>query len=133
MTPGKVSLPAPAPPAPAELGEAAAQLLTTLQASISNLAQLHTHALALGEPLARLAGTDAPLERLQVQFRALGLDTKKGLLPAEGAARYLAALSGAAAAANALARRLNQDHRQVAPAEWHPVITNLLKAAEQLK
>ncbi len=125
------TLPKPAPPTKTELSAPAIQLLDTLQASISNLSQLHSHALGLGDPLARLAVENGPLERLQIRFRALGLDAKKGLLTPEDAARYLTSFADQAAALNSLARRLNQNASQVALAEWHPVLVGLQKATEQ--
>lgn len=125
------AVPRPAPPNKTELSEPAIQLLDTLQASISNLSQLHSHALDLGDPLARLAVENGPLERLQIRLRALGLDAKKGLLTPEDAARYLTSFADQAAALNSLARRLNQNASQVVPAEWHPVLVGLQKATEQ--
>lgn len=120
-------LPPPAPPAPADLTEDARALLAALLATLSNLAQLTQHALELGQPLSQLAIPGGPLAAAGDQLRQIGIELKTGSTPPTNSA----ALISAADQINSLARRLNQDRRDVAIADWHGPLSSLKSALSE--
>lgn len=120
-------VPPPAPPAPADLAPAARALLAALLATLSNLAQLAQHALELGQPLSQLATPGGPLAAAGDQLRQIGIEIKTGSTPPANSA----ALISAADQINSLARRLNQDRRDVAIADWHGPLSSLKSALSE--
>ena len=121
-------LPPPAPPATAELGPHAQELLSICHALTSNFTQLGSHAANSGEPIARLAGDGNLLQQLRAKSRELGLAIKRGELNEDRVSQALDAIKPASVSINALTRALNEDRAAVNPGVWHGPLTAIRSA-----
>lgn len=118
--------PKAAPPALSALPPAAQKLLQCCLGAATNLHQIEAHAAAAGEPLSRLAGPDALLQKLASKARDIGMQIKAGqLIDPQRIDEILTAIAAPAQRLNNdLARPLNS---QQAPAlaVWKEVLTSL--------
>lgn len=121
------SLPPPAPPA---LDAAGQQLLSILQRTASNLTQLKRHALAAGDPLARLARDGSVLAQVRIARDHLTERLEVGQLDIEAVGVWLDRLEHPSNLANRLAARLNGGE-DVTPAQWHHVLLALYRVLVQ--
>lgn len=123
-------LPPPAPPATAELGANARDLLSICHALTSNFSQLDAHAVDSGDPIARLAGDGNLLQQLRSKSRELGLAIKRGELDEDRCSQALDAIRPASVSINALTRALNENRAAVNPGVWHGPLTAIRSALE---
>ena len=118
------TLPDAAPPAIDELSTESKNLLSILQASISNLSQLCVHASEIGDPISRLSAPGGLLINLSDKCKSLGIEIKSGAIAHALAAQRLNKLSGSAKKLNGLAHALNVDRNTVSGIDWHSTLTD---------
>lgn len=109
-------LPAPAPPARAELSVESQQLLGICHGLTSNLSQLEAHAIGIGEPAAHLVGPGNLLQQFRERAREIGLLIKRGEFSEARCTAALGVMMGPAQMVNAIAHSLNDGRGAVSHA-----------------